>query len=165
LRALTLLFFALFFGAPATALTLVTAIPAGYELATGRFRGRRLLLGVTVVAMTMPVTALVLPIFLEPNAVHPLGSAFTVILPFAFFPFGVYLAYLCYTTALSPAVLDAARVDRCGEWATFRRVALPLSKPIVALVLFFSFAADWTNFFLMSRRAVVRGFLAGGSTR
>jgi multiple sugar transport system permease protein len=84
----------------ATALTLLTAIPAGYGLATGRFRGRSLLLGITIVAMTMPVTALVLPTFLELNALHLLGSAFTVILPFAFFPFGVFLAYLYYASAL-----------------------------------------------------------------
>jgi multiple sugar transport system permease protein len=132
----------------ATALTLVTAIPAGYGLATGRFPGRRLLLGATVVAMTMPTTALVLPIFLELNALHLLGSALTVILPLAFFPFGVYLAYLYYATAVPRALLDAARVDGCGEWAAFRRVALPLAKPVVALVFFFSFVADWTNYFL-----------------
>ncbi len=45
-------------------------------------------------------------------------------------------------------LLDAARVDGCGEWETFRRVALPLATPIVALVFFFSFVADWNNFFL-----------------
>ncbi|HEY0417479.1 MAG TPA: carbohydrate ABC transporter permease [Gaiellaceae bacterium] len=132
----------------ATALALATAIPAGYGLAFGRFRGRRLVLSMTILAMTMPVTALVLPTFLELSALHLLGSALTVVLPFAFFPFGVYLAYLYYATALPAELLDAARVDGCGEWATFRRVALPLAKPIVALVFFFSFAADWTNFFL-----------------
>ncbi len=132
----------------ATGLVLVTAIPAGYGLAFGRFRGRSVLLAVTIVAMTMPVTALVLPTFLELNAVHLLGSPLTVVLPFAFFPFGVYLAYLYYATALPAELLDAARVDGCGEWATFWRVAVPLAKPAVALVFFFSFAADWTNFFL-----------------
>src|SRR4051812_48770181 len=84
----------------ATALALLTAIPGGYGLAFGRFRGRRLVLGVTVIAMTMPVTALVLPIFLELDALHLLGSALSIILPFAFFPFGVYLAYLYYATAV-----------------------------------------------------------------
>jgi multiple sugar transport system permease protein len=132
----------------ATAIVLLTAIPAGYGLAFGRFRGRRLILATTILAMTMPVTALVLPTFLELNAVHLLGSALTIVLPWAFFPFGVYLAYLYYSTAVPTELLDAARVDGCGEWATFRRVALPLAKPIVALVFFFSFAADWTNFFL-----------------
>jgi len=69
-------------------------------------------------------------------------------LPFAFFPFGVYLAYIYYATSLPRELLDAARVDGCGEWLTFRRVAMPLAKPILALVFFFSWVADWNNFFL-----------------
>jgi multiple sugar transport system permease protein len=70
------------------------------------------------------------------------------VLPFAFFPFGVYLAYLYYSTSIPAGLLDAARIDGCGEWQVFRRVALPLAKPVFALVFFFAFVADWTNFFL-----------------
>jgi multiple sugar transport system permease protein len=132
----------------ATAIALVTAIPAGYGLAIGRFRGRRLVLVLTMIAMIMPATSLVLPIFLELNAVNLIGSPLSVILPFAFFPFGVYLTYIYYATGLPPGLLEAARVDGCSEWRVFRHVALPLAKPVVALVLFFSFVADWTNYFL-----------------
>jgi multiple sugar transport system permease protein len=98
--------------------------------------------------MIMPAATLVLPIFLELNALHLIGSMFSVILPFSFFPFGVYLAYIYYSTAIPSELLDAARVDGCGEWSTFRRVALPLAKPVVALVFFFSFVSNWNNFFL-----------------
>jgi multiple sugar transport system permease protein len=132
----------------ATAIVIVTAIPAGYGLALGTFPGRRLVLTLTLISMIMPAAALVLPIFLELNSLHLIGSVLSVILPFAFFPFGVYLAYIYYATAVPRDLLDAARVDGCGEWLTFRRVALPLAKPIIALVFFFSFVADWNNFFL-----------------
>jgi multiple sugar transport system permease protein len=132
----------------ATAIVLFTAIPAGYGLAFGDFPGRRLVLSLTLIVMIMPGAALVLPIFLELNALHLIGNVLSVILPFSFFPFGVYLAYIYYSTALPPDLLDAARIDGCGEWLAFRRVALPLAKPIVALVFFFSFVADWNNFFL-----------------
>ena len=132
----------------ATAIVLVTAIPAGYGLAFGTFPGRRLILSLTLIVMIMPAAALVLPIFLELNSLHLIGNVLAVILPFSFFPFGVYLAYIYYSTALPPDLLDAARIDGCGEWLVFRRVALPLAKPIVALVFFFSFVADWNNFFL-----------------
>ena len=132
----------------ATAITLVAGVPAGYGLAIGKFPGRKVVLSLTLVVMIVPAAALVLPIFLELNAVHLIGSSLSVILPFSFFPFGVYLAYLYYATALPPSLLDAARVDGCGELQTFLRVALPLAKPIVALVFFFSFVADWNNFFL-----------------
>jgi multiple sugar transport system permease protein len=132
----------------ATAIVLMTAIPAGYGLAFGNFRGRKLLLTLTLVVMIMPAAALVLPIFLELNALHLIGNVLSIILPFAFFPFGVYLAYIYYATAVPRDLLDAARADGCGEWLTFWRVALPLAKPVVALVFFFSFVADWNNFFL-----------------
>jgi multiple sugar transport system permease protein len=138
----------LYYALSATAITLAVAVPAGYGLAFGRFPGRKLVLSLTLVVMIVPAAALVLPIFLELNAVHLIGSVLSVILPFSFFPFGVYLAYLYYATALPPGLLDAARVDGCGELQTFVRVALPLAKPIVALVFFFSFVADWNNFFL-----------------
>ena len=132
----------------ATAIVLVTAIPAGYGLALGNFRGRKLVLTLTLLVMIMPAAALVLPIFLELNAMHLLGKSLSVILPFSFFPFGVYIAYIYYATSVPRELLDAARVDGCGEWSTFFHIALPLAKPVVALVLFFSFVADWNNFFL-----------------
>jgi multiple sugar transport system permease protein len=138
----------LLYALSATAIVFVTAIPAGYGLALGSFPGRRLVLTMTLVVMIMPAAALVLPIFLELNRLHLIGSVLSVILPFSFFPFGVNLAYIYYATAVPREVLDAARVDGCGEWKTFRHVALPLAKPVVALVLFFSFVSDWNNFFL-----------------
>jgi multiple sugar transport system permease protein len=138
----------LLYALSATAIVLATAVPAGYCLAFGRFRGRRAVLMLTLVVMIMPAAALVLPIFLELDSLHLIGNVLSVILPFAFYPFGVYLAYIYYATALPSGVLDAARLDGCGEWSTFRHVALPLAKPVVALVLFFSFVSDWNNFFL-----------------
>jgi multiple sugar transport system permease protein len=138
----------LFYTFSATGLTLISGVPAGYGLAIGRFRGRKLLLALTLVGMIMPTTALVLPIFLELFALHLIDSPLAVILPFAFFPFGVYLTYIYYVTALPSELVDAARLDGCNEWQVFRRVALPLARPVVALVLFFSFVADWSNFFL-----------------
>lgn len=131
-----------------TAIVILTSIPAGYALALSRFPGRRLLLTLTLVAIAIPSSALVLPIFLELNSVHLIGSRLSVILPFAFFPFGLYLAYIYYATAIPPDLLDAARIDGCSELQTFLRVALPLAKPVVAFVFFFSFVADWNNYFL-----------------
>jgi multiple sugar transport system permease protein len=138
----------LYYTLSATGITLLVGVPAGYGLAVGKFPGRKLVLSLTLIVMIMPGAALVLPIFLELNAMHLIGSVLSVILPFSFFPFGVYLAYIYYVTALPPDLLDAARVDGAGELQTFLRVALPLATPVVALVFFFSFVADWNNFFL-----------------
>src|SRR3954468_19518689 len=132
----------------ALVITLCVAIPAGYALARTEFRGRRTLLVATLVVMLMPNATLVVPLFLELNAVQLIGSMWSIILPYAFYPFGVYLAYIYFNTALPGELLDAARLDGCSEFVVFRRVALPLATPVVALVGFFSFVANWTNYFL-----------------
>ncbi|SEG97022.1 multiple sugar transport system permease protein [Nonomuraea solani] len=132
----------------AVTLTLLVSIPAGYAMALMDFKGRRLLLIVTLVVMLMPATALVLPIFLELSYVGLVNQAASVVLPMSFFPFGVYLTYIYFSTSVPRELLDAARLDGCDESATFARVALPLAKPVVALVAFFSFVQNWNNFFL-----------------
>ena len=128
--------------------TLITSIPAGYALALTKFRGRKLLLTVTLIVMIMPSAALVLPVFLELNLVHLIGTAWSIILPFSFYPFGVYLVYIYFATSLPRELLSAARLDGASEWQIFTRIALPLATPVVGLVAFFSFVGNWNNFFL-----------------
>lgn len=132
----------------ALVITLCVGIPAGYAMAKTEFRGRHALLVTTLVVMLMPTATLVVPLFLEVNAAHLFGTMWSVVLPYSFYPFGVYLAYIYFSTALPTDLLDAARIDGCTEFGAFRRVALPLAAPIVALVGFFSFVANWTNYFL-----------------
>ena len=137
-----------FYAGVALVLTLLVSIPAGYALAKTNFRFRRAILISTLMVMLIPNTALVLPVFLEINAVHLVGSPLAVILPFAFFPFGVYLAYIYFSTSVSRELLDAARIDGAGEFRVFWRIAVPLATPVIALVGFFSFVGNWNNYFL-----------------
>jgi multiple sugar transport system permease protein len=132
----------------ALVITLAVTIPAGYALAMTEFRGRHTLLVATLVVMLMPNATLVVPLFLEINAVHLVGSTWSVVLPYSFYPFGVYLTYIYFSTAVPKELLAAARIDGCSEFGAFRRIALPLAAPVIALVGFFSFVANWTNYFL-----------------
>jgi multiple sugar transport system permease protein len=132
----------------ALVVTLIASIPAGYAMALTRFRFRRTLLVLTLIVMLIPNTALVLPIFLELNLFGLIGSPLSVILPMSFFPFGVYLTYIYFSTSIPRDLLAAARIDGCTEFGVFAKVALPLARPVVALVAFFSFVQSWNNFFL-----------------
>ena len=137
-----------FYCIAALVITLVISIPAGYAMALTEFRGRKALLATTLIVMMIPNTALVLPIFLELSAVKLIGNPLAAILPFSFFPFGVYLTYIYFSTAISRDLLDAARIDGAGEVQVFARIAMPLATPVVALVGFFSFTGNWNNYFL-----------------
>ena len=131
----------------ALVLSMATCIPAGYILAVARFPGRRPLLWATLIAMLLPPSAMVLPLFMELNLVHLINTKWAVILPSAFFPFGAYLTYIYYSSSLPPELLDAARVDGCTEGQLFRHIALPLATPLLGLLAFINFITNWNNFF------------------
>jgi multiple sugar transport system permease protein len=137
-----------YYSVGALVLTLAVSVPAGYALAMMNFRGRRTLLVTTLVVMLIPNTALVLPIFLEMNSIDLIGTPLSVILPYSFYPFGVFLTFIYFSTAVPSSLLAAARLDGCNEWQVFSKVALPLATPVVALVGFFSFVQNWNNYFL-----------------
>jgi multiple sugar transport system permease protein len=130
------------------ALAVIAALPAGYAMARLRFRLRRTMLLITLVTMVMPNTVLVIPLFLEVNAVGAVGELWPVALIMGFFPFGVYLSYIHFMTTMPKELVEAARMDGLSEVSVFLRIALPISKQAAVLVTFFAFVANWTNFFL-----------------
>ena len=129
-------------------LGLVAALPAGYAMARLRFRFRRVILMITLVTMVMPNTVLVIPLFLEVNAIGAVGELWPVLIIMGFFPFGVYLSYIHFMTTMPRELVEAARIDGLSEVAIFWRIGLPISRQAVVLVGFFAFVANWTNFFL-----------------
>ncbi len=129
-------------------ISVLMTLPAGYALATSRFFGRRLILTLTLITMILPGSALVLPLFLEINAVGLVNTPWAVILPSAFFPFGVYLAYIYFAASLPKDLLAAARVDGANEWQLFRFLGFPLARTLLGLLTFLSFTANWNNYFL-----------------
>ncbi len=137
-----------FYALSALFLSLLITLPAGYALATARPHARKLILWLTLMTMLLPISAMVLPLFLEVNLVHLVNTPWSVILPTAFFPFGVYLAFVYYAVSLPKDLLKAARMDGANEWQVFWYIGLPLSRPLLGLLAFLSFTANWNNYFL-----------------
>ena len=124
------------------------SLPAGYALAKMKFAGRKLLLWLTLITMIVPGSALVLPIFLELALVKLLNSAWSVILPASFFPFGVYLSYIFYKVSLPKELLEAAQLDGASDFQVFQYMGVPLARSLIGVLTFLSFSANWNNFFL-----------------
>ena len=126
----------------------VVSTLAGYALSIYRFRGRGTILGVILVSVAVPVTILIVPLFLLLSAIHLVNTPLAIILPSAVSPFGVYLLWVFAGESLPVELIEAARVDGAGELRAFRSVAFPLLSPGFVTVLLFSFVATWNNYLL-----------------
>ena len=129
-------------------LAVSSATLAGFVLAATRFPFKQAWLIITLVAMLIPPVALVLPLFIEIKTIGLFDSPLAVIFTTSFFPFGTFLAYIYFATAIPKELYEAAKIDGCGEYRTFWSVAMPLAKPLIGVLAFFAFAASWADYFL-----------------
>lgn len=126
----------------------IAATAAGYALAKFEFPGRKSIMAAILLAVAVPITVLVLPIFLILSSTHLTNTPWAVILPSMLNPFGVYILLIFAQETLPNELLEAARIDGASEFGVFRRIALPLLVPGFVTVFLFSFVGTWNNYFL-----------------
>jgi multiple sugar transport system permease protein len=138
----------LYYSLSSVFLSVAIAIPTGYVLATMNFKGRQFIMWLTLICMILPGSALVLPLFLEMNVLRLIDKPLSVILPSAFYPFGVYLAYVYYSVTLPKDLLSAGKVDGCTDWQLFWYIGAPLGRTLIATLGFLTFNGAWNNYIL-----------------
>jgi multiple sugar transport system permease protein len=119
---------------------------AGYALAKLRFPGRRILFGIVLVTLTVPLYVIVIPLYKMMVDLGWLNTYWGLILPALVGPASLFLMKQFMST-LPSSLIDAARVDACSEWRIFTRIVLPLAKPGVAVLAIFTFMGFWNSFF------------------
>lgn len=128
----------------AVTVTLSSAMVA-WGFAWFRFRGRGMLFALVLGSMMLPGAVTMIPIFLIWNS---LGFVGTLVPLWAQNLFGsAFYIFLIrqFMLALPRDLFDAARVDGASQWGVFWRVALPLSRPALAVTLVFEVQAVWTD--------------------
>jgi multiple sugar transport system permease protein len=121
---------------------LFTSSLLGYVLAQGRFRLAGAVFLLIVSSIAVPFEVKVVPLY---RLMVQLGwddSYQALVLPFLIDAFGVYL-FREYIRNIPAEYFDAARLDGASEWQIYRRIVLPLTRPILATLAIFSFVFYW----------------------
>ncbi len=126
-------------------LNVVTAAMVGYVLGRKRVPGERFWTLGIVATLMVPKQTLMIPLYLVLARLHLLDTYAALILPFAVDAFGIFLVRQ-YVTQLPIELEEAARVDGATDWQIFREVALPLLKPVLAVVAIQAFLTNWNSF-------------------
>jgi raffinose/stachyose/melibiose transport system permease protein len=130
-------------------LTLFCAGTASFALSRFSFPGNRIIYLAFIILLTLPVQVYIIPLYVVVVKARLADNLLGLILCYATgsLPLSVFL-FKTYFDAIPTELLDAARLDGCGDWLTFTRVVLPLSRPIIATVSIFTFVQAWNEFFL-----------------
>lgn len=118
---------------------------AGYAFSKHRFPGRDALFMGMLATMMIPASVLLVPGFLLMRDFGWLDSHLSLIVPGLAGAFGVFLARQ-FIQGIPGDLLDAGKIDGCGEFRLYRTIVLPLSRPLLATLAILTFLASWNNF-------------------
>nr|WSZ14516.1 carbohydrate ABC transporter permease [Streptomyces canus] len=133
----------------ATLLTVVCAALAAYPLSRFGSRLNRPFLLSILFATSLPITAIMVPVYALFVQVDLIDTLQGTILFFAAsqLPFAIWLMKN-FMDGVPKELEEAAWTDGAGSLQSLTRIVLPLMGPGVAVVTVFSFVMMWGNFFV-----------------
>lgn len=132
----------------ATAVTvgaLFSSTLAGYIFAKFEFKGRDFIFVGILATMMVPFEVILIPLYLIIKGMGIVNSLWALIIPGLVSAYGIFLSRQ-FMTGIPTALVDAARIDGCGEFQIYWRIILPLSKPVLSALGIFAFMANWDSF-------------------
>lgn len=138
----------LYISIASTLLTLLFCSMAGYAFAMFRFRFKRALFLLVMGTMLVPQFMNMIPTFMVMDALHWINQPRALYIPSAANAFGIFLMRQYISTAVPGELVEAARLDGCGEFGIYWRIVMPLATPALGTLGLISFIASWNNFIM-----------------
>ncbi|WP_054939729.1 carbohydrate ABC transporter permease [Paenibacillus ihuae] len=132
---------------PATVFPIVIATFAAYGFAWMRFRGRRLMFGIVITLLAVPLQIALIPIMKDFLSLGINGSFLSVWVAHTGFglPLAIYFMYN-YVSQLPKELLESAFMEGASHFTIFRRLIVPLSVPALASLGIFQFLWIWNDY-------------------
>jgi len=132
---------------PSLIATLFLSSLSAYALSRFRFPGDRIILFIYVAGMMLPFQILLLPVFRLTDALHIYNTYWAVIVFHTAFQLGFCTFVLRnYMRTIPGELLEAARMDGCGEFRIYSQIMMPLTLPAVAAVATLEFTWIFNDF-------------------
>lgn len=128
-----------------TVLTLIVSAWVGYGFAMYDFKGKNLIFTCVLLILMIPFEILMLPMYIQANAMGLIDSIWGVILPFLAQATTIFF-FRQYLTGIPKDIVDAGRVDGASEYGIFFRLILPIMKPAMSAMAILVGMNSWNNF-------------------
>lgn len=136
----------LYVGLASTALTLLFCSMGGYAFAMFEFRFKQPLFTLVMGTMLLPSFLGMIPSFMIMDAFGWIDQPRALYIPGAASAFGIFMMRQFISSAIPRELIEAARMDGCGELGIYWRIVLPLLKPAMGTLGLITFIASWNNF-------------------
>lgn len=80
-------------------------------------------------------------------SLHLINNFIPLIVPAIAAPAVIFFMVSYMKSSFPLEIVEASRIDGCGEFRTFLTIALPMMKPAIAVQAIFAFVANWNNYY------------------
>ena len=129
----------------ATLITLIINSMAAFALSKYKFKGRNVIFIIIISTLMIPITVILVPVYLVITQIGWVNNLWGVIIPGAATPTGVFLLRQ-YMLTIPDELMDSARIDGATEWRIYWQIILPLAAPALAVLGIFSVMWRWNDF-------------------
>ncbi|MEQ1682436.1 MAG: carbohydrate ABC transporter permease [Burkholderiaceae bacterium] len=129
-----------------TALNLLLCSMGGYAFAVYEFRFKRALFAMVLASMMLPAFLNMIPSFMVMQFLGWIDEPRALYIPGAAGALGIFLMRQYIGSGIPRELIDAARMDGCGEFRIFWSVVLPLAGPALGTLGLITFINSWNNF-------------------
>lgn len=126
-------------------LTVIINLAAGFAFAKLRFPFRNILFLLIISTLMVPIQVIMIPQFQVVIDLNMLDTPWAVVVPRLAEAFGLFMARQFFL-AVPDELIEAARCDGAGYFRIFWTIILPLSKPLIAALVIFTFMWRWNEF-------------------
>ena len=88
-----------------------------------------------------------IPTFLLISQLRMINTIWAIIIPGCVSVFNIIVIRTYIETSIPYELQEAARIDGCGDFGIFLRVILPLSRPIILVMILYAVVGYWNNYF------------------
>lgn len=118
-----------------------------YAIHAYNFKGKKAIFTFILMIMMIPTQVTALGFITFMGKLKLMDSFIPLIIPSIAAPVVFFYMKQYMDSNLSLSLLEAARIDGCGEFRTFNSIVLPLMKPAIAVEAIFTFVSSWNNYF------------------
>lgn len=129
-----------------TAMTLFFCSLAGYAFAMFEFRFKKALFTMVMGSLIVPSFMGMIPTFMLMDFLGWLDQPRALYVPGAAGALGIFMMRQYISSAIPKDLIEAARIDGCGEFAIYWRIVLPLIGPAMGTLGLITFINSWNNF-------------------
>ncbi len=97
--------------------------------------------------MMIPATITIIGFYQMVYKIHMTNKFIMLILPAMASPSLVFFMRQYMKPAVSPSLVESARIDGAKEFFTFNAIVMPIMKPALATQAIFSFVTSWNDLF------------------